>query len=304
MLVTGGTGFIGRHLTKSLSGRGYTVVVLDIAEIYKEVIGAKAIYKNDIRNTETLQTIIRDEQIDTCIHLAAKVSVSGSISNPDDTLDTNVKGTMSVLEACSNNEVLNFVFASSAAVYGEPQQLPLEEDHVLHPLSPYGKSKVEGEELVATYGACKKIRNTIVLRFFNVYGENQNPSYAGVISKFAERLSKGLPPIIYGNGNQTRDFISVHDVARAIELAAQSELSGIFNIATGKGISINDLASKMTAMFNLDLKPMYLNAKEGDITNSYGAVARAKNLLNFSAKRDLGSELRRMFVNPTIVEKK
>lgn len=299
MLVTGGAGFIGRHLVKSLSDKGNSVIVVDTAET-NAVTGAKQVYRKDIRNTEAMQAIIRQESIDTCIHLAAKVSVADSVVNPDDTLDTNVKGTMSVLEACSRNGVQNFVFASSAAVYGEPMQLPLREDHVLRPLSPYGKSKVAGEELVGTYNAYGKIKNAISLRFFNVYGENQNPAYAGVITKFAERLSKGLPPIIYGDGNQTRDFVSIPDVVRAIELAADSGLSGIFNVAAGKGISVNELAKKMTIFFGLDLKPVYLEAIEGDIVHSYADVTKLRDVLYFSAKHDLDSELKSMLVRPYV----
>ena len=303
MLVTGGAGFIGRHLVRDLTKKGLSVTVLDIAESGTEGLGVKAVYRKDIRNTDAVQAIIRKEQIDTCIHLAAKVSVADSIANPDDTLDTNVKGTMSVLEACARNNVENFVFASSAAVYGEPRQLPLQEDQVLQPLSPYGRSKVAGEQLVAAYNAYDKIRHAVTLRFFNVYGPDQNPAYAGVISEFAKRLSKGESPVIYGDGNQTRDFISVHDVVRAIELAAEASLSGIFNVATGRGISISELAKKMMLLFGLDLKPVYLDAIEGDIIHSYADVTKARDLLHFSAERDLQSELKKMLVSPMLTEK-
>lgn len=301
MLVTGGAGFIGRHLVRGLSGKGCSVTVLDINEPGR--VAAKAVYRKDIRNTEVVQAIIRKQQIDTCIHLAAKVSVSDSIVNPDDTLDTNVKGTLSVLEACARNGVQNFIFASSAAVYGEPRELPLREDHVLQPLSPYGKSKVAGEQLVTTYQAYGKIENAVTLRFFNVYGQNQNYAYAGVISEFAKRLSKGTSPVIYGDGNQTRDFVSVHDVVRAIELAAESRLSGVFNVATGRGISINELAKKMAALFGLDVKPAYLDAIEGDIVHSYADVTKARTLLHFSVMHDLDSELKKMLIRPALVGK-
>jgi UDP-glucose 4-epimerase len=294
VLVTGGAGFIGRHLVDSLLKKGYRVVILDIAEPFARPSGDFAYYREDIRNTEAVEGVVRQSRIDTCIHLAAKVSVADSVANPDDTLDTNVKGTVSVLEACARNKVRNFVFASSAAVYGEAKELPIREDAPLKPLSPYGESKVAGEQLVATYKAYGKIENAISLRFFNVYGENQNPVYAGVISKFAERLSKGLPPMIYGDGNQTRDFISVHDVVRAIELAGQSNLSDVFNVATGSPIKVNELARRMIELFGLPLDPEHWNPLNGDIMHSCGSIAKANCLLQFASTMDLGSELMRL----------
>lgn len=302
MLVTGGAGFIGRHLVRSLSRRGCSVTVLDITEFGTE-IPVKAVYRKDIRNTEAVQSIIRKHQIDTCIHLAAKVSVQHSIANPDDTLDTNVKGTMSLLEASARCSVNNFIFASSAAVYGQPTQLPLREDQLLKPISPYGTSKATGEELVAASKAYGKIKNGITLRFFNVYGENQNPAYAGVITRFIERLSRKLPPIIYGDGGQTRDFISVNDVVRAIEIAAESDLSGPFNVGSGQAVSINELAERMSSIFGLDLRPVYKEAIQGDIMHSYADTTKTATILRFSAKHTLDLELKKMLTNSAIIRK-
>jgi UDP-glucose 4-epimerase len=302
VLVTGGAGFIGRHLVDSLLKKGYRVVVLDIAEPFGRPSGNFEYYREDIRNTEAVEGVVRQSRIDTCIHLAAKVSVTDSVANPDDTLDTNVKGTMSVLEACARNKVRNFVFASSAAVYGEAKELPIREDAPLKPLSPYGESKVAGEQLVATYKAYSKIENAISLRFFNVYGENQNPVYAGVISKFAERLSKGLPPIIYGDGNQTRDFISVRDVVRAIELVANTDLSDILNIAMGRATSLNELARKMAITFGINHKPIYENSLQGDIVHSLADVTKFKNQFPSYTSLDLDSELKNICLGLSIAK--
>ena len=212
-----------------------------------------------------------------------KVSVSDSISNPNETIDINVNGTISILEACSLNNVSNFVFASSAAVYGDPLKLPLSEDHPTNPLSPYGASKLVGEKLASLYVISKKIKNGTSLRFFNIYGQGQNAEYAGVITKFAERLHHGLPPIIYGDGNNTRDFISVNDVVNAIllSLKANKAESTVINIGTGMPISINELAKKMIKSCNLDLDPIYFKAKDKDIIHSYAETSKSKDLLKF-----------------------
>jgi UDP-glucose 4-epimerase len=252
-------------------------------------------YKEDIRNKETIADIVKREQIDTCIHLAAKISVTDSIANPFETVDVNVNGTLSLLDACARNDVKSFIFASSAAVYGSASVLPIPEDHVLEPLSPYGASKVSGEALITSYKGSGKIKNALSLRFFNIYGEGQSPQYAGVITKFAERLARGLPPIIFGTGEQTRDFVSVNDVVNAIVQAAPADngISGIFNIGTGKPISINELARKMIEAFKLpDLEPLYDDALEGDIMHSYADITRSKEILGFSPPDTIESSLK------------
>jgi len=209
------------------------------------------------------------------------------------------------LQACSTNKVKNVVFASSAAAYGEPKKLPISEDHILDPLSPYGASKVAGEVLVSSYGNFGNIQNAISLRFFNVYGEGQTLEYAGVITKFAERLSKGLRPIIYGDGEQTRDFVSVNDVVNAILLAAESEnkissssaAAHVFNVASGKSISINDLAKMMIRISGLDLEPLYEEERKGDIKYAVVDTAKTKSILGFAAKQELEPGLKQLMLD-------
>jgi nucleoside-diphosphate-sugar epimerase len=333
ILITGGCGFIGRHLVKRLLNEEthYKISVIDnvVSNIKKnrcyqnhsnKLIGKHnlkpssqknksevSFYKADIRNKDSILEVFNDQKIDTCIHLAAKISVEDSINNPNDTIDTNVKGTLNVLDACSENNIKNFVFASSAAVYGKPKFLPISEHHVAleEVLSPYGASKIAAEALVSSYGKIKKIQKAISLRFFNVYGENQTDEYAGVITKFAMRLSKGLPPIIYGDGKQTRDFIFVADVIDAIMMAAadankNTSSLNVFNIGTGIPIRIDDLAQKMTRIFGLELQPIYQKAKKGDVMDSYADTTKSKQILKFIAHKDFDEGLREIINSQTL----
>lgn len=296
ILVTGGAGFVGHHLVRRLV-KNYRVVIIDNLSSGKvdNIPRNKNVvfYKEDIRNKETIADIVKRERIDACIHLAANTSVTESLSSSDKVMDVNVNGTSSVLEACANAGVGGFIFASSAAVYGEAKVLPVPEDHELRPISPYGASKVEGENLVASYQQSGRIPRAVSLRFFNIYGKGQNPRYAGVITKFIERLSRGLPPIIHGDGRQTRDFISVNDVVDSIVLAMQSGASGVFNVGTGRAIAINELAEVMAKIFDLDLKPEYQKANLGEIIHSCADVKRSSDL-GISPRRTLEMELKNL----------
>jgi UDP-glucose 4-epimerase len=310
VVVTGGTGFIGHHLVNKLVEKNCQIQIIDNLsnssshfvnefQVNRSKYDNVTIHNVDIRNEASVLNIFRDQTIDTCIHLAAKISVRDSISRPSETIDVNVKGTLNTLEACTKCNVQNFVFASSAAVYGSPRKLPLSEDEMVQPISPYGASKVAGEALVSCYKS--KIKNCLSLRFFNIYGKGQTLDYAGVITKFIERLSKGLSPIIYGDGRQTRDFISVNDAVNAIILAGEKDLNpesfltntNVFNIGTGKATGILDLALRMIDIFGLEssTQPIYLDPINGDIIHSYANINCAKNLLKFVTKEDLQSGL-------------
>jgi UDP-glucose 4-epimerase len=307
VIITGSSGFIGRHLVKRILTYDKCSIVL-IANrdnlVDTELKGTMPLsfYNADIRDRKAISDIFLDERADTCIHLAAKISVSDSIKNPDETMDINVKGTLNVLEACYNSQVNNFVFASSAAVYGDVRELPISENCILRPLSPYGTSKMLAEQHVFRYNKLKKIENTISLRIFNVYGIGQ-VSESDVVTKFAVRLSKGLSPVIYGDGNHTRDFISVDDVADGILLsvkAMEGKKDGnfsyppIFNMGSGSGTSINELALKMIAISGLELDPIYEKGNEdnGVILHSCADMTKAKKELRFVSKKNLETGLR------------
>jgi len=310
ILITGGAGFIGHHLvSKLLPQRQYRIIVIDnlstgrkenlFSDQSKSVNNGVPLsfYEEDILNTDRIFNIFKHEGADTCIHLAAKTSVLDSTANPYHTVCVNIIGTLNILEACYKHGVKNFIFASSAAVYGEPQKLPIFEEDPLRPLSMYGASKVAGEALVSSYRSVGKIENAVSLRIFNVYGEGQSPDYAGVITAFIERLSKGLSPIIYGDGTQTRDFIFVQDVVDAIILAAKQSnkekrfpplLPSVFNIGTGIQVSVSDLAIKMIKLFGLDLSPLYRDrVSNEDIRRSCADITRLKKKLKFNITHDL-----------------
>ncbi|MEO9294604.1 MAG: SDR family NAD(P)-dependent oxidoreductase [Nitrososphaera sp.] len=305
IIVTGGSGFIGRHLVKKLSRENYKVTVIDrLADTDGKsgdspyVKNGVTYYRADIRDYDVMDRIFAKENARSCVHLAALISVADSVRDPASTIDVNINGTANVLRACSEHGIQNYVFASTGAAYGEPKQFPIVEEHVLDPLSPYGASKVAGEVLAASYRNCGKIPNCTSLRFFNVYGEGQSAAYAGVITVFADRLSKGLAPIINGDGLQTRDFVFVEDVANAVMLAVEAGdkkgLSGRFNIATGRSVTINELARTMIRIFGLDLEPQHREALLGDVRYAQVDISAAKKALGYAPQASLEESLASM----------
>lgn len=304
ILITGGAGFIGTHLIKKVK-KDYEVYVVDNLSNKKSIENTlsikdavTSIFKEDIRDKEKISKIIRECKIDSCVHLAAKISVPESVIDPFTTMDVNVTGTLNVLEACIRNSVKRFVFASSAAVYGHAKVLPIIENIPLKPISPYGASKAAAEEIINGYSTLEEFDSMITLRLFNIYGVGQSDEYAGVITKFKERISKDLPPIIFGDGNQQRDFISVQDVVESILMALEppKEVNhGIFNIATGVPTKIDDLAKFMTTIMGRPgLNAVYEEAIKGDIVLSYGDTSAAATGLEFNAKRDLKAGLQEL----------
>jgi len=324
IIVTGGTGFIGKHLVRRLISQKPSSIVI-IANKYNTNFNnfpdrknlddvALSFYTADIRDKEAMSEIFQKEKADICIHLAAKISVAESMKNPDETLDINANGTRNVLEACYDSCVNNFIFASSAAVYGDVTDLPIQESNSLSPLSSYGTSKMIAEEFISSYKILNKIKRAISLRIFNVYGNGQG-SEGDVITQFASRLLSGMEPEVYGDGIQTRDFISVDDVVDAfilsIRLMEQSENSSIdyftshlvFNIGTGVATSIYELAKKMIKTFGTDVQP---NIKDGNanrgILNSYADIRKAKNILHFNPKKGIDDGLREI-IEPMLIRK-
>ena len=298
VLVTGGAGFIGSHVVDRLVHEGYAVRVLDdlssgkLANIQAHLdSGAAEFVKGDIRDQETVKEAVKG--VCGVVHLAAQISVSRSVEDPDFTFDVNVAGTENLLAASAEAGVGHFVFASSCAVYGEPQSLPVSEDTAAAPISPYAETKLLGERLCLGFSHQKRLR-TVVLRFFNVYGPRQAMNdYSGVITIFLENAKANQPLLIYGDGLQTRDFVYVADVAAAIYSALTCSVDGeVFNIGTGHAASINQLAEAIKALTGSASPVTHEAARVGDIKYSYANTQKATQKLGFTASATLRDGLK------------
>jgi len=291
ILVTGGAGFIGKHLVKFLIENKHNVSILDnfsnsdkksISNFEKNQI---KIIEGDIRDDKDILNATKDQ--DVVIHLAAKISVEESVKNPSETFGINVKGTEKILESCKKNGIKKIIVASSAAVYGEgDQQNKIKEESTLNPISPYGESKIEMEKKIEKFCTENKI-NYVILRFFNIYGKGQSKEYAGVITKFLEQIEKNEDLKIFGDGMQTRDFVGIEDIINSIQNAMEYTENGIFNIGSGKKITIKELAELMISLSNKKLKIKFLNEKKGDIRNSHADIQLAKIELNYNSSNEL-----------------
>jgi len=307
VLVTGGAGFIGGHLISKLLEKGYRVIVLDnfysgkLENLRPHLKNDNfEVVKGDVRDRKIVEHIV--EGVDKVVHLAALIDVEQSVSDPFETHDVNVNGTLNILGEIGKKGVERFVFASSTAVYGEARQLPLEENCSLNPASPYAASKVCAENY------CEAFRRSygldfVVLRYFNVYGPGQqhNP-YSGVIVKFLRNALGNKPLTVFGEGEQTRDFVYVDDVVEATMLALErrNALGEIFNVCTGVPISINKLVLMVREATARSPKVIYGAPRKGDIKESYGEPVKAKEILGFEAKVSLRDGLGRIVKNMII----
>lgn len=285
IVVTGGAGFIGSHLVDALATGGCTVTVFDdlssgtLKNIQPHLESDKVCFaKGDIRNERQVQESLRNADI--VFHLAALTSVSYSIEKPMLTNEVNVGGTRNLLEASIRRNVKRFVYVSSCAVYGNPQYVPIDENH---PMSPYADSKVEAEEHCKEYQREHGLK-TVILRLFNVYGPRQTYNlYSGVISKFIEELRKGKRPLIYGDGQQTRDFVHVSDVVQALLLSASADeaVGQAFNIGSGDSVTINRLYQLIREKLRVKTEPVYEEPRLGEIKHSLAEISKARQILGY-----------------------
>lgn len=275
ILVTGGAGFIGSHLVESLVENGHDVTVLDNLSSGKpdnlSAVNDQITFVNgDIRDKELISSILPG--IEVIYHLAAEVSVPASFNDPIKHFEINVLGTQNICEAAVKSNVERIIFASSSAVYGETSKLPITEETQTAPLSPYGMSKLMGEELLDYYYRVFGLKS-VIFRYFNIYGPRQDAKseYSAVISKFISLIQGGKNPVIFGDGSQSRDFIYVSDVVKynlnALKLT--SHFAKPINIGTGKPVTIKGIVEKLAEIFEKEITPVFDNPREGDIRHSY-----------------------------------
>jgi len=286
--VTGGAGFVGSYLVKLLVKEGHKITVIDNLHKGKKenlasVINKIKFQKIDIRDYQSLEKILKN--IDGVFHQAALTVVQDSFSSPEEYFDVNVHGTENIFKLANENK-FKVVYASSSSVYGHKLETPITEDAERNPISPYGKTKLEDEYLVEKYSNLNT--EIIGLRYFNIFGKGQTIEYAGVITKFLDRINEGKSPIIFGDGSQIRDFIHVSDVAKANLMAMNSKSSNlIVNIGTGNAISILELANMIINTSGLKIDPIFMEALEGDIEKSLADISQAKKHFNWEPKIEL-----------------
>lgn len=277
ILITGGRGFIGSRLASVLS-KDNNLEMFDIKD------------GKDIGNFDLLKKELKG--IDVIFHFAGLISVEESIRKPLDYIENNIIGSYNLLRAASENNVKKVVFASSAAVYGDYPENPKKEDMPLIPKSPYAFSKVTVERFMERINNSEL--NTVSLRFFNIYGpeQNVNSAYAAVIPIFIKKALNNEDLIIYGDGNQTRDFIYIDDIIKACILAGEKG-SGIINIGSGTPVSVNEIAKLIIELTNSKSKIRHVENRAGDIVHSLSDISRAKNLLGFEPKYDIRTGLKK-----------
>lgn len=280
-VVTGGAGFIGSHIADGLVARGYQVAIIDDLSTGNKENVASLLNQNHVEFTEcsiadlsVLTKLFRGANY--VFHLAAIPSVPRSIENPQASHEANITGTLKVLLAARDTAVKKVVYASSCAVYGDTCTLPIKEDTLSNPQSPYAVTKLAGEYYCQVFHQVYGLP-TVCLRYFNVYGPRQDPNsdYSAVIPRFIQRVLDGKPPIILGDGEQTRDFTFITDVVEANILVAESQATGIFNIGSGQSISITRLAELIIGLAGINVKPIHEEPRQGDIKHSLADISKA-----------------------------
>jgi UDP-glucose 4-epimerase len=286
-VVTGGAGFIGSNTVDELVRRGHSVVVLDDLssgreENLAEVRAKITIIKGSINDLEIVQKAML--QADYVIHLAARTSVPRSVKDPLDTNRVNVDGTLNVLVAARDNKVKRVVLAASSSAYGDTPTLPKSESMEPVPISPYGVTKYVGELYAQTFGRCYGLEN-VSLRYFNIFGPRQDPDspYSGVLSRFSTAFLDSTSPVIFGDGEQTRDFTYVDNAVQANILACEaSGASGrTCNVGTGQAVSLNQVVKMLQKISGKPLEPKYEPSREGDIRDSLADIQLARDLLGY-----------------------
>ncbi len=299
VFVTGGAGFIGQHLVESLLEYHDVTIYENFSNSNEKNLNfisnnTPDIIEGDLSDYELLTKSLSG--FDLVIHLAAKIDVSESLKYPEISNKVNVVGTINLLRASVESKVKNIIGASSAAVYGNPNQIPVTEETIPNPISPYGADKLSMEFYLRAFANAYDL-NCISLRFFNVYGKDQSNEYAGVITKFMEKLSNNEPLIIFGDGKNTRDYVYIDDLIGGI-LNAISNIQGkkgeVYNLASGKSVSVNELAKIMIKIFGKKIEIIHDSPRKGDLLFSQVSISKAIKELAFSPRFDLENGLTKL----------
>ena len=292
IIITGGAGFIGSHIVDELVNKGKEVAVLDnLLTGKKSYLNSRAaFFETDICHRE-IETIFEKVRPDYVIHHAAQVDVTRSLHLPLLDAQINITGTINLLECCKKYPVKKIIYASSAAVYGHPKYLGIDEKHEINPISFYGLSKYTAEKYIHLYSQHYGM-DYAILRYANVYGPRQShEGEGGVIAKFLHCISQGERPAIYGDGHQTRDFVYVKDIVRANLLALEKGSRATMNIGTGSGTSLNELVNVLKQQTNMEINPFFKAPKAGDIRNSHFNCENAHATLQWKAGYSLDKGL-------------
>ena len=290
ILITGASGQIGSYVLEKFVDE-YDVIGIDLKPCSIKDL-KDLVVQGDLRNYKFVREIVKD--VDTVIHLAAQVSVENSWNDPVYDAENNIIATINLLKASSDAGVGKFIYISSAAVYGNPRYVPIDEEHPKNPISPYGVSKLTGEYYCRVFSG--RI-HTVIIRPFNVFSARMDPNnpYSGVIAKFILRVRQKLPPIIYGDGKQTRDFVHVKDVVNFIEIALKRGENGeAYNVGTGRETSILELAEIIMDIAGINGKPVFDKPRKGDIRRSCADISKAKKL-GLVPKTNLRKDLEEIF---------
>jgi UDP-glucose 4-epimerase len=293
VLVTGGAGFIGSHLVERLLQEGLQVVVLDNLSVGKRenVPEGAEFVLGDVRDPTVVSAAIAG--VDAVFHLAAKVSIRASVAGFYEDAETNLMGTLNVLRACASAGIKKFIYASSMAVYADSAKpVPLPETHPTVPISPYGVAKLASERYAMLVAAQSGFQ-AVALRYFNTYGPRQTfTPYVGVITIFIQRLLRGEPPLIFGDGEQCRDFVYVGDVVEATYRALVCPVDGeVCNIGSGVGTSVNQIAALLCARLGPGIEPQHVPAHPGELRNSIADISKAKQLLGYEPRARLSEKI-------------
>ncbi len=278
ILVTGGAGFIGSHIVEHFHETDDVVVLDNLRSGYKRNIQDFDV--KFVQGSVTNETLVKrvTKNVDYIFHLAALVSVPESMSEPATTLSINVRGTLNLLDAARENGVKKMVLSSSAAIYGDNPEVPKQETMLPEPKSPYAITKLDGEYYFKMYHEAFNVP-TVSLRYFNVFGPRQDPSsqYAAAVPIFIDRALQNKDITIYGDGEQTRDFVFVKDVVKAnVALAQNTDAAGVFNVAQGGRITVNDLAKKIIKLTGSKSKILYDQERPGDVKHSQADIGKLK----------------------------